>query len=226
MNLQPDISPIRSAPHRAQRGMVLITSLLLLVVVTLLAVAMFRSMGVDARIAGNVREKQRALHAAIAAEQYAENWLASATSAQLGATACAGPVVNVNQGSNQVLVCSNQPYGANALELNPALTPTTATTFVPTQVPWTLNSGAAVGFAYTPPNMNVGTAPAGQSAANWYVAAPMFYISYLGASASNSQGAVYQIDAMGYGGTADAVAVVESTYQIASSTNCLGGVGC
>ena len=43
-----------------QRGMVLVTSLLLLVVVTLLAVSMFRSFGLDEKIAGNLREKQRA----------------------------------------------------------------------------------------------------------------------------------------------------------------------
>src|SRR5205807_8509264 len=41
-----------------QRGMVLVTALLLLVVVTLLAVGMFRSFGLDEKIAGNVREKQ------------------------------------------------------------------------------------------------------------------------------------------------------------------------
>src|ERR1700692_1127726 len=60
-----------------QRGLVLVTSLLLLVVVTLLAVGMFRSFGLDEKIAGNVREKQRAVSAAETAEQFAEYWLAS-----------------------------------------------------------------------------------------------------------------------------------------------------
>jgi len=60
-----------------QRGMVLVTALLMLVVVTLLAVSMFRSFGLDEKIAGNVREKQRALAAAETAEQYAEAWLAA-----------------------------------------------------------------------------------------------------------------------------------------------------
>jgi len=40
-----------------QRGMVLITALLLLIVVTILAVGMFRSFGLDEKIAGNTREK-------------------------------------------------------------------------------------------------------------------------------------------------------------------------
>jgi len=57
------------------RGMVLVTALLMLIVVTILALAMFRSFGLDEKIAGNLREKQRALSAAETAEQYAEYWL-------------------------------------------------------------------------------------------------------------------------------------------------------
>ena len=60
---------------KAQRGMVLVTSLLLLLVVTMLAISMFRSMGLDEKIAGNMRDKQRALNAAETAEQFAESWL-------------------------------------------------------------------------------------------------------------------------------------------------------
>ena len=72
---QPSVSPKQSI--RRQRGVVLVTSLLLLIVVTILAISMFRSFGLDEKIAGNVREKQRALNAAETAEQYAEYWLAS-----------------------------------------------------------------------------------------------------------------------------------------------------
>ena len=61
--------PVRS--HRLQCGMVLITSLLLLVVVTLLAVSMFRSFGIDEKIAGNIRDKQRATAAAESAVVFA-----------------------------------------------------------------------------------------------------------------------------------------------------------
>ena len=61
--------------NSSQRGMVLVSSLLLLVVVTILAIGMFHSFGLDEKIAGNTREKQRALQAAVSAEQYAEWWL-------------------------------------------------------------------------------------------------------------------------------------------------------
>jgi len=57
--------------------MALISGLLLLVVVTLLAMSMFHSYGTQQKIAGTVREKQRALSAAISAQQYAEFWLSN-----------------------------------------------------------------------------------------------------------------------------------------------------
>ena len=47
------MTPISPPSH--QRGIVLITSLLLLIVVTLIALSSFRSMGVQERIAGNTR---------------------------------------------------------------------------------------------------------------------------------------------------------------------------
>ena len=68
-----------------QRGLVLVSSLLLLLVVTILALAMFRSMGLAEKISGNVREKQRAVHAAMVAEQYAEWWLTTNGNSSHGA---------------------------------------------------------------------------------------------------------------------------------------------
>jgi Tfp pilus assembly protein PilX len=44
----------------------------------------------------------------------------------------------------------------------------------------------------------------------------MFYVTDLGQSAGGP-GEVYQIDASGWGGTPDTVAVVESTYLISPS---------
>ncbi len=58
-----------------QRGVALVTSLLLLLIITIVALSMFRGLGTQERIAGNVREKERALHAAVTAQQYAEWWL-------------------------------------------------------------------------------------------------------------------------------------------------------
>jgi type IV pilus assembly protein PilX len=166
-----------------EQGLVLVSSLLLLLVVTIMAVSMFRSFGIQERIAGNLREKQRALHAAVAAQQHAEIWL--------GSNSSAAPVVcntQLNANLNQGQICSNRLL--------------TATT-----VPWAAN----VGVSYTPTNLTV--AAASLTANNVYFATPRFYISDLGASAGGN-GEVYQVDAVGFGGTAGAVAVVESTYLV------------
>ena len=84
-----------------QQGMALISALLLLLVLTMLGVGMFRSFGIQEHIAGNTRERQRALHAAESAQSYAEWWVASANgvNATAGST-CAGV-------STTPLVCSN-----------------------------------------------------------------------------------------------------------------------
>src|SRR3954469_24892925 len=66
-------------PRGRQQGMALITGLLMLVVLTILAMSMFRGYGTQQKIAGNVREKNRAVSAAVSAQQYAEYWLSSKT---------------------------------------------------------------------------------------------------------------------------------------------------
>jgi type IV pilus assembly protein PilX len=229
------MKPCRTERHPAggakQRGMVLIIAILLLLVVTLLAVAMFRGMGVDAKIAGNVREKQRAVHAALTAEQYAEFWLSSGANSATAPSAC-NSTANASLTATIVQVCSNIPYGPTALAQNTSLTAANAAsnnTFVPVQVPWKI-SGTAVGYTYTPLDqngnpmlvLNGGSVPAGQSAANYYAYSPGFYIAYLGASA-DGYGNVFQVDSYGYGGTADSVAVIESTYEVQNGVRNLGG---
>lgn len=79
-----------------ERGMALITGLLLLLVVTIIALSMFHGFGVEQQIAGNSREKQRSLNAAISAEQYAEWWLMSGQATQH--TTCAAGFVSSNVG--------------------------------------------------------------------------------------------------------------------------------
>jgi type IV pilus assembly protein PilX len=188
----PSVSPTQSM--RRQRGMVLVTSLLLLIVVTILAISMFRSFGLDEKIAGNVREKQRALNAAETAEQYAEYWLASGNGA---AVACTGLVAStVGQ------VCT-----VPLASFTTSLPWTVGVTYLP-NAPTATNS--------TPTPMPLATSGQGT-----YFYTPMFYITYLGATGTGN-GKIYQIDAAAYGGSPDTAAVVESTYLVQSSVSCLG----
>jgi type IV pilus assembly protein PilX len=185
---------------RSQRGVVLITSMLLLLVVTIMALSMFRSFGIQEKVAGNMREKQRALQAAVSAQVYAEQWLIN-NAAGYTPTVCSA-LVSANNNLGQI--CSNQLW---------LFTPSVTT------VPWAIGASPSVGVTYVPPSMTVAAASAASN--NSYVNAPTFYISDAGPSADASvPGEVYQIDAAGYGGNNNTVAVVESTFVVYSSSSC------
>ncbi|HET8705209.1 MAG TPA: PilX N-terminal domain-containing pilus assembly protein [Pseudomonadales bacterium] len=174
------------------KGFALISSLFILLVVTLIAVAMGKNYNVQEKISGNVREKARALNAALAAEQYAEWTLSKASYSINTGSPCSG-LVNYVSGTSQV--CSNPP-------------PSDVTA-----IPW------GTGVNYQPPNMTLSTT----GGDNAYYANPLFYIYYLGA-APGGQGAMYQVDALGYGGTQNAVAVVESIFLVSSGVKDLGAL--
>jgi type IV pilus assembly protein PilX len=191
-------------PPQLQRGVVLVTSLLLLLVVTIMALSMFRGFGIQEKVAGNMREKQRALQAAVSAQTYAEQWLIANAGTSPPVT-CAAPLQSANAQQGQI--CSNALWNVVASV---------------TTLPWQIG-GNNVGVTYTPPGMNVAAASAASS--NNYSSAPIFYISDGGLSVDpNVPGEVYQVDAAGYGGNGNTAAVVESTYAVYSSSNNRGGL--
>jgi type IV pilus assembly protein PilX len=195
---------------RRERGMVLVTALLLLVVVTILAVGMFRSFGLDEKIAGNVREKNRAMNAAVTTENYAEYWLTQSSNATTGISCAAGAPVIAPAGQVCTAVTGLFNPFSNGLGSATSLP-------WPTQVTYTPSAPSAANATPTPMNITGGAGGAG----NYYLA-PAYYITYLG-EGSDKQGVVYQIDAVGYGGSADTAAVVESTYEVGSTSSYKGG---
>ena len=173
--------------HARQQGMALIAAMLMLVVITLLGVAMFRSFGLEQRIGGNTRDKSRAFHAATADQATAEQWLTQSNGLNATAGSACDGVMDGNAGGIQV--CSNliQSDVQN--------------------VPWPSY------VTYTPPNMSVGTDSAVYGN---YSDKPAFYISFLDASPPGSgiYTSTYQVDAVGYGSSPTSVAVVESVYTV------------
>jgi type IV pilus assembly protein PilX len=155
---------------------------------TILAVSMFRSYGMQEKIAGNVREKQRALNAATSAQQYAE-WMMTNTASLPTTGKCTAPVSLAAQ------IC-DAPMADFAA------------------APWT----SGVSFTQFTQDSGNGVKNVVNSNAthDTYVRAPVFYITDLGGAAGGSKGKVYQIDAIGYGGTDNTVAVVESTFLVSS----------
>ena len=176
--------------------MALVSSLLLLIVMTILAIAMFRTFGTQEQIAGNTREKQRAIHTADSAEAYAEWWLSS----QGGINATAGVACNSlkSAGPSTTQVCATQ--------LNTVVAGGDVSV-----VPWKV-SGTDVGFTLTPTGLST-TAGTQDS----YYQAPRFYISYVSSfynSQTGVQQASYLINAAGWGGTPTSVSVVEASYIV------------
>jgi type IV pilus assembly protein PilX len=189
-------------PAANQRGVALVTSLLLLVIITILALSMFRSFGTQERIAGNLREKERALHAADSAQQYAEWWLLQGSNTAAGAVACTASLAatpSVGQ------ICNQTPTAQYGVKYITAL-----------PLPW------PVQVTYTPQNMLLVGQPlvAGNPP---YFATPAFWITDLGIAA-DAAGEAYQIDAYGYGSAASTVAIVESVYEVQQGVVNRGGL--
>jgi type IV pilus assembly protein PilX len=200
------------APQAAQRGVVLISAILLLVVMTLLALAMFRSFGIQELIAGNVREKQRALQSAESAAQYAELWLTAPGNILTNSVDCSTTTVGL------------VGYSATAVPyvcMKPVALIDTAGNV--TSVPWKI-SGAEVGFTFFP-GANTGAGSGGTSTGdmivsatgilNSYYQAPRFYIGLVSYSATQ---ALYRIDAWNYAAPPATSAVVESNYAVNCTT--------
>lgn len=185
----------RRPPPRArrERGFILVTGLLFLVVMTLLGLALFRSSGLLDRITANTRDKQRSFEAAEGALEYAAWWLGS-TNGGGASTSCAA-----NSGATvaTIHVCSE------------AL----ATTY-PTFADIGALGWAPKAFSYTPPNMTV-AAGGGLNAAGTdinYQAPPGVYLESLGLS-SDGKSTFYQATAYGYGGDSNTVSVVRATFK-------------
>lgn len=171
--------------------------MLILIMLTLLAVAMFRGFGLQAKIAGNVREKERAFQAAENALQYAEWWLSPNNPTpplQDAMVTCAGSS-NITVGNpSDMRVCSDP--------LNTVADPRS----------W---SGVLL---YLPPQMTV--AAGGGIAADGngntdinYAQKPEIYIAYLGLSPSGKE-RLYSVTAAGFGGSATSTAVVQSVVTV------------
>jgi type IV pilus assembly protein PilX len=191
-------------PARTSRGMVLVTTILLLVVVTLLALAMLRGVGLETRIAGNVMDKQRALQAATSSEYYAEQWLVS------------------NASPNSMTVCSSATFTTTASpEICSNTLALSTDALSAAVVPWNIG-GSPIGYSYNPV---VGTSNLFNTSggANSYASAPTVYIADLGPDATYANTTDYQVDAWSYGGGTGTVAVVESTYQIRLTATGGGG---
>ena len=211
---------------RMQHGFILIASLFMLLLMSILTISMSGSFGLQELIAGNQNEKVRAIESAQSALGYAEWWLnqttAGASNAGVGIATGAGctSAVTTATSTPTPVICCNTSNGANTCS-TPATVLTTSLLTNPTTLPWTtVVNGVShnVGVSYQPPNMTISTT----GGIGTFYAIPKFYIQYLAGGSSNpnfNSGNgfcnMYQITAMGYGGDASSIAVLQSVYQMA-----------
>jgi type IV pilus assembly protein PilX len=196
MIAQPCALPTR------QRGIVLVTSLLLLLVVTIMALAMFRSFGIQEVIAGNTREKQRSLQAALTTQQYAEWWLANKSNAPVAVSGTSASSVDI---TCSTLLDSSVTTGATSPQICANSMATAGIS--PGTVPWT------IGVLHRPAGMKIkGDAGCSTIGNDCYFTRPMFYVADAGQY--GRMGELYQVDAYSYGVTPSTVTVVESTVAV------------
>jgi type IV pilus assembly protein PilX len=198
------MSKIVMSPRSSQHGMALVAALLILIVITILGVGMFHSFGLQERIAGNTLDKHRALHAAETTEVHVETALKGyqGANATTGVACAAGLPAEVPPA---ITVCTNT---LASVATNMATMP--------------LNIGGALaGTSYTAPGITVGT-----NGPNLYYTNPSYYVSFIAGLYNQTTGVstnTYTIDALGYGGTANSLAEVESTYIVNVAYTTTGG---
>lgn len=195
------IAPFATRPARAprqERGFVMVTGLLFLVVVTLLGLALFRSTGLMERVSANSRDKQRAFESSQAALQYGEWFLINTSVA--AATSCATPTAG--QTTATMHVCTQfLPASRDSLA--------------------TLSTWQPNAFAYPLPHQVVSagggltTTGSAIGADVNYQANPGVVIEDLGLT-PDGKSELYQLTAYGYGGNADTSSILRSTYKVTS----------
>lgn len=188
---------------RAEGGFILIVSLLLLIVLTFLAAGMYHSFRAQENMAANTKEKARAYQVAQSTELYAEYLLSTELSQLAQNPSCSKTTPPT---APLATICS----GTAVNILQPAA-----------GLPMTLANGQV--YATMSPALTINTNGGSSASGGTYYANPQFYIQYLGLS-SDGQGSIYQITALGYGGNANAVAVVQSIYQLKTGIKNLGGL--
>jgi type IV pilus assembly protein PilX len=186
--------PLAARSRARQGGVVLVIALALLLMLTLLSVGMFRGLGLEERITGNTREKQHAFYAAQSALQYAENWLSSGNAGFGSQCSLTAP-----SGLPQICTLASTPSQQ-----------TLASTL------W----NGSFGTTYVPPTLDLNGTQTAQVTSSQYYQDPQYAITYLGADPNKAGSYLYQVTSLGFGGNANAVAVVQSVYSVGSGSQC------
>ena len=184
-----------------QAGFTLFTSLIFLVLLIILGVSMLSGFTQDQQMAGNVREKARALDSAQALLNTAQSWMAvpgntfAGTGWITGQDCTSLAAITVSNAQNNQVVCSTAVSN-------------------PTTLPWT-------GFRMN--STLTGMTVSATGGKNTYAGNPSYHMQYIGTSSNNPPKAIYKVTATGIGGNSGAVAVVEAVYEIQAKSLDISG---
>jgi type IV pilus assembly protein PilX len=189
--------PIKFNRHK-QRGFVLIASMLMLVVLTFMAVAMYHNVTTQQSMTANTKEKGRAFQMAQSTLQYGEYELLT-RGLDIYPTNCTAPP----SPSSTFTVCGSSPTEAASV-FNPSSS----------NPQWSIKNAMTYDPDNQDSNVDISTTP-GQ---NTYYKEPQYYVQYLGTTTATtcptSKPALYQVTALAFGASPNTVAVVQSTYQL------------
>ncbi|MBE1160073.1 pilus assembly PilX family protein [Dyella acidiphila] len=192
--------------HRKEDGFVLIAALLMLVVMTFMAVSLYHNFTVQENMSANTKEKGRAFQMAMSTLQYAEYQVLQSGLNTGVATTCSGP-----PNGDVFTICPYDPTNAS----NSQMQLVSASQGTPMQI----TNGMT--YNLTTDDSSVQFATSG--GAGLYYKQPQYFVSWLGYDPkSTCQAKIYQITALGYGGTGGAVAVVQSNYELTPTVCNLG----
>lgn len=201
------MNTIHKSGHRKESGFVLIAALLMLVVMTFMAVSMYRSFTAQQNMAANTKEKGRSFQMAMSTLQYAEYQLLLSGLSNVVATSCAAAPTT----PSTFTICPFDPTNASGS----AMQLVGATQGAPAQI--------TNGVKYDPSLDDTSIQYSKSGGAGLYYDHPQYFVVYLGTDPRSScQAKIYQITALGYGGTSGTVSVVQSTYELTPTVCNLG----
>lgn len=185
--------PAHTASRAARSGFALVTALLFLIILSVLAVAMFGSSGTQGKISGNTLEHHRAMQAAEYAMRNGEWYLQQGGLQEI---TCTG-MIDLTRPPNKPVVCLNPQANPTAVPwtIGMNLTPTGMTVLAGGGVVSTPGSSA-------PPDVN-------------YALQPSLYIYKVGADPNGNM--LYRLTAAGYGGNQSSVSVLQAMVSVTSN---------
>lgn len=179
--------------RQQQKGFVLFLVMIFLIVMSLLGVSMYSGFIKDQSMAGNLREKQRAIDAAQANLDFVASWLQNTNNVYEGGWYTAVNCDTTTQVGNTPVICSN-----------PLLNPVSPSNWSSSQT-------------FTPPSTTMNVIAGG--GANSYTSNPSYYLQEMMHSDTT---AYYKVTSTAQGGNASAVTVLETIYEVKCSACSIG----